>query len=391
MRARVRLPAGPSLVFVRALVRTFVFGVVMASFVAGTARAQEPAGAPVGTPGLRIVSGQSAIIGGNGAGARERALEEAFRQAIDQSLAELLDAATRAGQARSVKALEARARTYVRRYRALEEGELNGTYSVKLEVEVDEAALRRATESWGQGTAAPAAPAVVPGVLLVAGGTPQGTPEGTSLLLAALVAAGARAQVADPAVKDVAEAQRAATRAGLPQVAFVTAQSAGEGPVRGTTKVSVSCRVAARVVSAPSGLALGEPDASPRAFADDEGAARADCLTRAAGEVAARLVSPGGSPAAAGGDLRTLTVEADVTEPGAVVALLKNVRAVGSVSSAELRRVEAGHAEIRARTRALATALAPALSRDPALTLSNVEVAGDVIRLRARLRPPVTP
>jgi len=56
-----------------------------------------------------------------------------------------------------------------------------------------------------------------------------------------------------------------------------------------------------------------------------------------------------------------------------------------------LRRVESGHAEIRARTRAVATALAPALARDAALALSNVEVAGDVIRLRARLRPPATP
>ena len=75
----------------------------------------------------------------------------------------------------------------------------------------------------------------------------------------------------------------------------------------------------------------------------------------------------------------------------AVVALLKAVRSIGSVSSAELRRVAPGHAEIRARTRALASALAPALSRDPALTLSNVEVAGDVIRLNARLRAPATP
>jgi hypothetical protein len=65
------------------------------------------------------------------------------------------------------------------------------------------------------------------------------------------------------------------------------------------------------------------------------------------------------------------------------------------VSSAELRHVSPGKAEIRARTRSLAQALAPALARDAAqaLMVSNVEVAGDVIKLRARLRPPaaVTP
>jgi hypothetical protein len=178
----------------------------------------------------------------------------------------------------------------------------------------------------------------------------------------------------------------------LPQVAFVSARATGEGPVRGTPSVSVACRVAARVVSASSGLALGEPDASPRAFAADEAAARADCLTRAAAELATRLASSAGAGGASvGRDLRVVTIEADVVEPAAVVALLKDVRSIGSVSSAEVRRVEPGRAEIRARTRALATALAPALSRDPALALSNVQVAGDVIRLRARLPAPGVP
>jgi hypothetical protein len=356
--------------------------------VASGARAQEPPAAPA--PGARIVSGQSAVIGGNGAGARERALEEAFRQAVDQSLAETLDAATRAGQARAIKALEARARSYVRRYRALEEGEVNGAYTVKLEVEVDEDALRRAADSWGQSSAAAVPPPVVPGFLLVPSAAEETTTAATSALLSALASAGARAQVAE-AGKEVADAQRAATRATLPQVAFVSARAAGEGPVRGTTNVSVACRIAARVVSASSGLALGEPDASPRAFAADEATARAECLTRAAGELAARLAAAGGGGAAPGRDLRAVTLEADVVEPAAVVALLKDVRSIGSVSSAELRRVEPGRAEIRARTRALATALAPALSRDPALALSNVEVAGDVIRLRARLRAPAAP
>jgi hypothetical protein len=366
----------------RALTGALVLGLAW-TIAAGSARAEEPppAGAPVGVPGLRIVAGQSTIIGGNGAGARERALEEAFRQAVDQSLAEMFDAATRASQARAIKSVEARARTYMRRYRALEEGEVGGAYAVKLEVEVDEAALRRALEGSAP-VASSSPPPIAAGFLLV----PSGDPEVTSLLSSALVAAGARAQVAAATVKDVAEAQRAATRATLPQVAFVSAQSADEGPVRGTNKVAASCRVAARVVSAPSGLALGEPDAAPRAFGADEAGARAECLGRAANDLAARLISAGGGAPPAGGDLRAITVEADVVEPGAVVALLKDVRAVGSVSSAELRRVEPGRAEIRARTRAAAPALAVALSRDPALAISNVEVAGDVIRLRGRLR-----
>lgn len=354
---------------------------------AGPARAQAegPGAQPVGQPGLRIVAGQSAVIGGNAAGARERALDEAFRQAVDQSLAELLDAPTRAAQAKAIKGLEARARSYVRRYRALDEGEANGIYNLHLEVEVDEPALRSALERLGPGgTPTPRTPPPVPGLLLVSSGAPEAPP----LLLSALVALGARAQAADPAVTDTAGAVAAAARATLPQVAFVAAQAQPDGPVRGTTKVAVSCRLGARVVAVPSGLPLAEHAAAPRAFGDDDETARAQCFTKAAAELAARLAPAGGAGVASGGDLRTLTVEADVVEPAAVVALLKNVRSVGSVSSAELRRIVPGHIEIRARTRAPASALAPALSRDAAgaLALSNVEVVGDIIRLRARMR-----
>jgi hypothetical protein len=363
----------------------------VAALSSAPARAQEAAEAPVGQPGLRIVTGQSTVVGGNSAGARERALDEAFRQGIDQSLAELLDAPTRAAQAKAIKALGAKARTYVRRYRALEEGEAAGLYTVKLEVEVDEPALRRAVERWGApaGVAAPVA-APAPGLLLVAPGITE-----APLLLAALVAQGARAQLAEPAAAAPSSALAAAVRASLPQVAYVTAEARDEGSVRGTAKVGASCRLTARVVSAPAGLPVAEHAAAPVAFADDEAAARTQCLAQAAAELATRLVPAGAASHAAGGDLRAVTIEADVVEPAAVVALLRNVRAVGSVSSAELRHVSPGKAEIRARTRSLAQALAPALARDAAqaLMVSNVEVAGDVIKLRARLRPPaaVTP
>jgi hypothetical protein len=343
-------------------------------------------GPPVGQPGLRIVAGQSAIVGGNAAGARERALDEALRQAVSQSLAEMLDPQTRAAQAKGIKALEARARSYVRRYRTLEEGEVNGAYAIRLEAEVDEVALRRAAERLATpGGGAPATGGVPPraggGGLLV---VPSGEPGAGPALAAALNAAGTRAQVSGSS--EPAAAAQAAARASLPQIAFVSAEATDEGPVRGTGKLAVSCRMSARVVAAASGLPVAEQAAAPRTFADREESARGDCLSRAASELAGRLFPAGGT--AAGSDLRTITVEADVVEPGAVAALLRAVRSVGAVSSAELRRLSPGRAEIRVRTRTLATALAPALSRDAAgvITLSSVEVAGDLIRLRVRLR-----
>jgi len=150
--------------------------------------------------------------------------------------------------------------------------------------------------------------------------------------------------------------------------------------------------MSARVIATASGLPLAEQAAAPRAFGDAEEPARSDCLARAAAELAPRLV-PAVGPGASASDLRSIAIEADVVEPGAVAALLKTVRSVGAVSSAELRRVSPGRAELRVRTRAQATALAAALSRDAGgvITLSTVEVTADLIRVRVRLRPAAAP
>jgi hypothetical protein len=372
---------------------------VLAALSAVAARADEPP-PPAGQPGLRIVGAQSAVIGGNAAAARERALDDALRQAIDQALVEMVDAPTRLAQAKGVKAIEARARSYVRRYRTLDEGEANGTYTVHLEAEVDEVALRRAAERMAPSstgaTASGGGPArgQAPGMLVVStGSTAPSAGDAAPALAAALGAAGARAQKGAP-VTDPGAAVLVAGRAALSQVAFVTSQAHDEGPVRGTGKVAASCRVSVRVVAVASGLPIAEQAATPRAFADRDEAARTECLSRAASELAPRLVpTTAGGGVAAPGDLRTITIEAVVQEPAAVLALLKALRSIGAVSSAELRRVSPGRAEVRVRTRTLAPALAPALSRDASgpLELGGVETAGDLIRLRVRLRAAPTP
>ena len=96
----------------------------------GAAHADEPVPAPL-PPGVRLVSGQAAIVAGNTAGARERALDEAMRQAVEQALAEQLDAQTRAAQARAIKTLQGRARTFIKSYRTVEENEANGLYTIR--------------------------------------------------------------------------------------------------------------------------------------------------------------------------------------------------------------------------------------------------------------------
>ena len=80
---------------------------------------------------MRLATGQAPVVGGNAAGARERAFDEAIRQAVEAAINEVIDPATRAAQAKAIKVLLSRPRVYVPRYRTLEEGESNGVYTVR--------------------------------------------------------------------------------------------------------------------------------------------------------------------------------------------------------------------------------------------------------------------
>ena len=361
------------------------------------AHAQEPPAPPQqAQPGVRLVSGQAAVVGGNSAGARERALDDALRQAVEQALAEQLDAQTRAAQARAIKTLQGRARSYIKRYRTVEENETNGLYTVRIEAEVDDAALLKATERWTAAPAAPAAgtPAVRPTTSLLV--VVSGPADAGAALLAALAAAGIRGQLGDATLAggDPARAVQAAARAGFPAVALVSASVVDDGLVRGPGQAAVSCQLSAKVVGVPSGQSIAEAAAAPRAFSERAASARADCLARAAALVAPRL-SPSGtaSAGAPASDLRTLVLDTDVVEPAAVAAFLKQVRGLGSVSSADVRRIVLGRAEIRVRTRLAAPALAQALARDAggAVAVTDVQPSGDLLRLRVRLRPSAAP
>ena len=191
-----------------------------------------------------------------------------------------------------------------------------------------------------------------------------------------------------------AAAAQAAARASLEQAALVTAEVVPEGTGAGNRPR----RGGVPRERAPGGGAGGR----------HRGRARRDRARlrrrrqgrrRARGSAAPswaptwRAGSPGrrssGAAGAATGDLRAVTVDADVVEPAAIPELVKSLRGVGAVSAAELTRVSAGRAEIRVRTRAAPAALAAALSRAAGtmITLSDVQISGDVIRTRARLRP----
>jgi hypothetical protein len=375
-----------------------MFGLMLLALAPAAARAQAPSpppgtpsappapGAPAApppapAPGMRVATGQAAVVGGNSAAARERALDDAIKRAVDAAIADLADPATRAADAKAVKAILARARSFVPRYRALEESEANGFYTVRLEAEVDETALRAKLDR----PTAPAPASTRTGAQQVAVIVGDGTPASAALagaLATALGAAGLRARTADAA-------------AGGEIPTRVTAEIVDEGPLRGMSRASALCRGVART-GAPPAVPAAELAASERVFltagpgARPE-AERAECAAKLAAALAGRLaaaIGAGGGAPVTGGDLRAVTVEAEIAEPAAVPALLRGLRSVGAVSAVELTRIAGGRADLRVRTRAPAATLASALSRDAGsvITLSDVEVSGDVIRLRARMR-----
>jgi hypothetical protein len=355
---------------------------------------QEPAAPlpPIATSswGGRIGAAEVSIVGGNVASARERALTEAMKQAVEQALATAFPEA-RTQQPKTVTQVLGRARTYVRRYRTIEEGERGrGLYALKIEADVDEAGLARAfdkatTASGGGQTGATTAGAA-PAYFLVG----AAAPDALAAAARGFATSGARVQPAPPEVTDPAKAVELAARSGLTMVAFVNGTATAEGKVRGPGLEAASCSLAVRVLAAGSGLAVADESESARGFSERADGARTECFQRAAALVIPRLVPAAGARGPV--DVRTIVVDADVVEAGAVQALVRQLRGIGSVSAIEVRRVSVGRAELWARSRMAPSALAAALERDTggALAVTGAQVSGDLVHLRARLRE-VTP
>ena len=340
-------------------------------------------------PGTHLGVAEVPIVGGNLASARERALAEAMKQAVSDAIGVVAPEA-RAGDPKQVVQVLARARTFVQRYRTREDGEVanagQSRYAMKIEAEVDEAALGRALAK------APATPAVAlgagaPSYLLVA----SGPPEAADAVYRALAAGGTRVERSHEALSPGPAADFAA-HAGLGAIVFANATANREGQIRGVGVEAVSCSVSVRLAASGTAAALAEDTRAERSFAEREDEARKDCLGRAAG-VAVRHVIPQTGTGRSPSDLRTVVADVDVVEQGAVLALLKQLRGSGSVSAVDLRRVLAGRAELAIRSRLTAPALAAAIGRESngPVVISGVEVSGELIRMVARSREPAAP
>jgi hypothetical protein len=336
---------------------------------------------------------EAPIVAGNAASAKQRAMDDVFRQAVERTFGVLLaeagipSAAPPPALAQLRGTFFSRAKRYIRSYRMLEQSETGSHLRITVDAEVDEGLLRREIDrARGTTGSAPVPAAGAPTALVV--GAP---PEAALALGRALTGVGVKADTPPLGAVDEAKARDIATRNHAAAALVVSGQVTDEGPVRGTTRAGASCRLAVRVLSVgPAPPA--DRAAEARAFSDGAAAARAECLARVAGDVARQVAPSMAGSAALARDMRVVTLDLDLVEPAVLPLVLQALKKMGSISSAEVRRVTVGHVEIRAITRLTAPNLVTALGRELASTAQVTLSQGMVDRasFQVRLAAPAT-
>jgi hypothetical protein len=335
------------------------------------------------------VVGEAPVVAGNLAAAKEKAMNEAFRQMVEGTFTALLEELGVPGAGAVSPALAAlragwqqKPRRLVRRHQVLEQGEANGYYRVRLTAELDQVYMRREMER----VRGPAVRAVAAGALpLVASGALEA---GTALTVA-LTAAGIAVDVQKNTPAEAGKLRELAGRSGTGAALLVSGQAAVEGPVRGTDQVSVECHIGVRVIFAPPRDPSPERGASGRGFHARASDARASCFATAAAEALGAVVSDLRAASGTGGT-RVVTLDLDLNEPAAVSAVLRALQRVGGAHAAEVRRVMVGRVSVQVASGLAPEALAGALARElaPVATVGRGPTQGDRIELQIRLLSP---
>ena len=342
---------------------------------AGSARAQAPAPAPPaaapGAPAVEGAVGQAPIAAGDVATARERALNEAFRQLVEAAFAGLV-AENGGATSPALASLRAgwlqRPKRLVRSYRVLEQSEDGGMLRVRVTAELDEvvhAAGVRSQPGRGQ-------PGRRPGRAAGAGGGRARGGHGPGRRARRPRASAPSCRPAAPATR-----RRCGRWPRAPGGRWRWSPVAPPARARCAAPASRrwSAQLGVRLVSADAG-AGAERTASARGFQIQEADARTACFARAARELLpALLPEVGGGRAGTAGDLRVVTLDLDINEPAVISPVLRALRKIGGATSTEVRRVVVGRVEVRVSSRLTAAALMAGLTRELA-SLATVTRSG---------------
>jgi len=276
--------------------------------------------------------GSATITGGDSAAARARALDDAERQAVDQTVATLIDPKAREANADVIKKrVLRRARAYVREFKVVSEGADEGVYAVEIDASVNDTQLAADLRALMPGAAGQTVPPVGTPVPDEPGPPPKTRPSLALLLVtragdhidatfgrqgtdggpaaAALTrelgargfkvarTAGLEAPVAvnsenGGAPLDGAQAAAVTRAAGAGGALVGSAEVKDGGRIRGTVLVGAECQLVLRVDDVASGR-IAEAQATGAGFGADmpnaaSGAAR-DAAVRIGRELGRRL------------------------------------------------------------------------------------------------------
>jgi len=319
--------------------------------------------------------GQAKVVAGNRVAARDRALDEALKQAVDQALAYVLDADTRLrAQAALRRELLPRARSYVPTYRVLDEHEVEGgLFQVQIEAQVEVSLLRRdavaiAGTGGGPGPRPPTPPPIAPAppgrprVLVGFGG-----PVAADATRRALETRGflvVAAPVGETARSDL-EASSLLRGAGAGIVVVAAVSSQPEGRVRGTEMMATQVRVELRALDG-EGRALARGAGEARGFAPSGTEATQQALENASGPAADKLADElsarYSAPSTGSGDGGGVVVRvAGLGSLRDVEALSDQLAQLPGVQAASVRRLGGGEVWLGVRTAQTGGTLAAAL------------------------------
>jgi hypothetical protein len=332
--------------------------------------------------------GQAPIVAGDRVRARERALDEALRQAVEQATATVLEPNELVARASDLRLrIYPKAKSYVTTYRVLDEGEQTpGTFQVHLSAAVATARLARdlSTGTAGTPTAATGRKARAVVCASVTGDGADAPPAAEKALRELLTARNVEpmpgGQPCD--ASSVANVLRAG---GAPAALTAEVQVTPGGDIRGTTFVGATARANVKLVE-PDGRVSAAGDGERGGYAPTAGdaataAARAAVVEAARGIEAAlsqRWSSLGNAGPAGGVTVRVRGVE----RWAEYQALTRALASLPGVAAVEPRRFVHGQIDLLVRTASAASQLAGHLQRvPPAGVRVGVRAVGDAVEI----------
>jgi hypothetical protein len=317
-------------------------------FLSGAVSAQEPAFEALG---------QVTVVGGDRVRARERALDDALRQAVEQAVASVLDATQVVARSSELRLrIYPKARTYVDNYRILDEGETSGVFQVHVSATV---ATGRLARDLAAPAPSPTASKKMRGVVCA--------PAPVERVARETLAARNVEIVSAPGPCNDDAAARTAVSAGAQGALVGSDEVSPEGNIRGTDLVAARAKVTLKLVE-PGGHVAGDVSADKLAY-DRTAEAAADAAARAAAVEAARGLQaqvaarwPTGAEAVAGG---VMVAVSGLKRYADYASLMRALASLPGVAGVAPHRFTRGEVDLLVRTASSASQLAAGLDRAP--------------------------